>query len=190
MAKETKTEAVTGERIYTIPLRKEWLKATRNKRGSRAVSTLRNFLFRHMKAGDVKISQRLNEKIWVRGIQKPPSKIKIKASMKDDVVTARLPEEMVIEKDDGKKGKIEGLKDRLMDARSGALKPGAGQGPEPEPAKQATLSKEETVLETEATEKKEPEPASEPKPEAKKETEKKGTGAKSGAKPKKGKDKK
>jgi len=143
MARDKKEVAEGAERIYTIPLRKEWLKAARNKRGSRAVSTVKNFLFRHMNAGDVKISQRLNEKIWVRGIQKPPAKIKIKAKINEEgVVTARLPEEMIVEQDEKKKGRFEQIAERVADARMGK-RPSA---PEAEPKKQATLSKEETTL--------------------------------------------
>jgi len=169
MAKE-KSKEPTGERIYTVPLRKEWLKAPRNKRGSRAVSTLKHFLFRHMKAADVKISQRLNEAIWTRGIQKPPAKIKTKTSIDaEGIVTVRLPEEMVIAKKEKTGGAIGGLKDRLMQARAGGFK-AAAPGPEPGQQKQAVLAKEETTMEKEPgkkeIKKQEPEKG-EPEPDVK-----------------------
>lgn len=101
------------ERVYNIPLRREWLKQTSVQRANRAVSAIQGFLFRHMKATEVKISPKLNEKIWEHGVHRPPAKIRIKAR-KDDkgIVTARLPEEIELEKKDEKKGRLDALKER------------------------------------------------------------------------------
>ena len=72
------------EKIYTIPLRREFLKAPRYKRSKRAVSAIRNFLMRHMKAEEVKIGSYLNLEIFKHGRNNPPGKIKVRA-VKDKV---------------------------------------------------------------------------------------------------------
>ena len=59
------------ERIYTIPLRNV----------PRAIREVRNFLIKHMKVEHIVIDASINEKIWERGIQKIPSKIKVKATV-------------------------------------------------------------------------------------------------------------
>jgi len=130
-----KTEQQTGERIYTIPLRREWIKAPRNKRGNRAVSAVRAFLIRHMHASDARLSQRLNETIWTRGIQKPPSKVKVKVNMQETIAIARLPEELVLEKE---KKEAKGLKERIAEAR--------GKGEESQIKESAGLGKSETAV--------------------------------------------
>ena len=52
------------ERTYTIPLRREWLKAPRYKRAKRAIAAVRTFLERHMKSEDIRIGTHLNLEIW------------------------------------------------------------------------------------------------------------------------------
>ncbi len=83
------------ERILNIPLRAT--KAVpRTKRAKRAISEIREHVMRHLKAdeGDVWIDGALNEKIWSRGIQKPPSKIRVKAiKFEDGLVEVSLAEE-------------------------------------------------------------------------------------------------
>jgi large subunit ribosomal protein L31e len=73
------------ERVYTIPLR-EVKTAPRWKRSKRAVDEVRKYLARHMKTSveDVKIASDLNEAIWARGGQKPPSRVRVKAVKFDD----------------------------------------------------------------------------------------------------------
>jgi large subunit ribosomal protein L31e len=47
-----------------------------------------------MKSEDVKIDQGINEKVWSRGAEKPPSKIRIRAmKMEDGQVQAELAPE-------------------------------------------------------------------------------------------------
>ncbi|MEM3147569.1 MAG: 50S ribosomal protein L31e [Candidatus Jordarchaeales archaeon] len=65
-------------RIYTIPLKKAYY-VPRYKRTEKAIRLIREFILRHMKAERVVILQRLNEKVWSRGDQKPPRRIKVKA---------------------------------------------------------------------------------------------------------------
>ena len=86
-AEEVKPEIV-DERIYTIPLGRAWV-TPRRKRAPRAVRLVRGFVERHMKvgaategegeAGRLVISNEVNEKIWSRGIQKPPRRIRVRA---------------------------------------------------------------------------------------------------------------
>lgn len=66
------------ERVYVIPL-KEVKNVPRTIRSPRAIRYVKEFIKRHMKTDDVKIDASLNEKIWERGIQKIPPKIKVKA---------------------------------------------------------------------------------------------------------------
>ena len=64
------------ERVYTINLRKAFDKP-RKKRSKRAVTLVREFIQKHMKSIDVKISNTLNNYIWKTS--KPPRKVKVKA---------------------------------------------------------------------------------------------------------------
>lgn len=68
------------ERTYTIPLRKEYQKAPIYKRTKKAVAALRQFLQRHMKSESIKLGSALNQKLWQRGIRKPPHKVKVTAT--------------------------------------------------------------------------------------------------------------
>lgn len=96
------------ERIYIIPLRKEWEKVPRYRRAKKAVKAVREFLVRHMKLYDrdlrkVKIGRWLNMYLWQRGIKKPPVRVKVKA-VKDDsgivrVELADLPKKALREKE-------------------------------------------------------------------------------------------
>lgn len=89
MAKEKSEPKIVMERIYTIPLREEWLKTAKYKRAKKAITAIRNFLARHMKIYDgdlnkIKIDGWINRAVWIRGIKHPPHKITIKAVKYDD----------------------------------------------------------------------------------------------------------
>lgn len=89
------------ERIYTIPLRKEFLKAPKYKRTSKSVKAVRKFLKKHMKSDNIKLGKYLNLELWQHGRKNPPSKIQVKVTKEDDVVKAELinaPEEKIEEK--------------------------------------------------------------------------------------------
>jgi ribosomal protein L31E len=90
--KETKSEAKI-ERVYNVPLRKEWLKAPMYKRAKKAGKALKEFLAHHMKVDikNVKVGSFANHKIWERGIRFPPHHIKVNV-VKDEkgIVTAEL----------------------------------------------------------------------------------------------------
>jgi len=71
------------ERVYVIPLRKV-KNVPRTIRSPRAVRYVKEFIKQHMKADEIKIDASVNEKIWERGIQKIPPKIKVKAVEEED----------------------------------------------------------------------------------------------------------
>ena len=73
------------ERVITVPLKATKM-APRSRRAKRAVKEVREFIARHMKAEEDKvwIDTKLNEKLWERGIQNPPSRITVKATKFDD----------------------------------------------------------------------------------------------------------
>lgn len=80
------------ERIYTVPLSKA-KKTVRYKRTPRAVKVLREFIARHMKSEKVKLGADVNERLWGRGVKKPPARIRVKAVKQDDgTVTVSLAE--------------------------------------------------------------------------------------------------
>jgi large subunit ribosomal protein L31e len=97
---------IVEERIYTVPLQKALVRPPK-KRAPRAISLLKAFIVRHMKlnmhvSGDedeeqelpqLVISKEVNEKIWGKGIEKPPRRIKVRAAKdKDGNVTVYLAE--------------------------------------------------------------------------------------------------
>jgi len=61
-----------------VNLRDLWT-GPKDKRAPKAVRTLREFVKRHMKVDNVKVSNEINQEIWARSIQKPPRKLKIRA---------------------------------------------------------------------------------------------------------------
>lgn len=103
--KEAEEEEIVLERIYTVPLGKAWIMPPR-KRTPRAMRMLRAFVTKHMKLEAKKegeedgeepatlvITSEVNEKLWERGIEKPPRKIRIRATKDDEGnVTVHLAE--------------------------------------------------------------------------------------------------
>lgn len=99
-------EEIVEERIYTVPLGKAWIMPP-NKRAPRAVRMLKGFITKHMKlnvhkeaegeeeeeAPTLTIDNEVNERIWGRGIQKPPRKLRVRAAKdKEGNVTVYLAE--------------------------------------------------------------------------------------------------
>ena len=78
-----KEEEIIDERIYVIPLAKA-RKGPRNKWAKKSIRFLREFMDRHFKPESLVISQEVNEKIWERGIQKPPRKLKVRVTKNID----------------------------------------------------------------------------------------------------------
>ena len=86
-------EEIIDERIYTVPLRKAYWTGSRLRRANRAIRILRKFVERHMKPDELVIQPEVNEKIWERGIQKPPRRVRIRATKNaDDLVRVYLAE--------------------------------------------------------------------------------------------------
>lgn len=101
---EKPKEEIVEERIYTIPLSKAWIGPPR-KRAPRAMRIIKSFLIKHMKLekreeGEEEeapkrliISNEVNEKVWSRGIEKPPRKVRVRAAKdKEGNVTVYLAE--------------------------------------------------------------------------------------------------
>lgn len=90
--REEIAEEIVEERIYTIPLRRAWI-SPRNKRTPRAVRLVKTFIQRHMKPDTLVMSNEVNERLWSRGIQKPPRKIRVRAVRdREGTVTLYLAE--------------------------------------------------------------------------------------------------
>lgn len=86
MAKKKKTEEkkIVLDRVYNVPLRKEFLKSAGYKRSKKAMRALREFLVKHMKSDKIKIGRYANMKIWEHGIKNPPHHIKISAKKDEE----------------------------------------------------------------------------------------------------------
>src|SRR3989344_1876448 len=67
------------ERLYTIPLRREFQKVANYKRTSKAMRAIRQFIQKHMKCENVLIGKELNLELWKNGRKNPPPRIKVKA---------------------------------------------------------------------------------------------------------------
>lgn len=72
------------ERTYNVPLRKGFIKKAMYKKTKKAVSTLREFLAKHMKSDKILIGKNLNEHLWKHGIKNPPHHVKITVIKEDD----------------------------------------------------------------------------------------------------------
>ncbi|MCK4369445.1 MAG: 60S ribosomal protein L31 [Candidatus Lokiarchaeota archaeon] len=80
---EEPKEEIIDERIYIIPLAKA-RKGPRNKRAKKAIRYLKEYMTRHFKPESLVITQEVNQAIWQRGIQKPPRKLKVRATKNID----------------------------------------------------------------------------------------------------------
>ena len=103
--RKKKEEEIVEERTYTIPLQKALIRPPK-KRAPRAMQLIKIFITKHMKLAvtvsedeeeeelpQLIVSQEVNEKIWDRGIEKPPRKIRVRAAKdKDGNVTVYLAE--------------------------------------------------------------------------------------------------
>ncbi|MBI2208000.1 60S ribosomal protein L31 [Candidatus Woesearchaeota archaeon] len=82
MAKKETAKNVL-ERVYNVPLRKEYMKAPNWKRTPKAVKALRQFISKHMKSENVVIGKYANQLLWKNGIKNPPHHVRVNA-VKDD----------------------------------------------------------------------------------------------------------
>lgn len=95
-------EEIEEEKFYTIPLSKAGIRPP-NKRAPKAIKIIRAFVRRHMKIRPINseddeeeklvILNEVNEKIWSRGIEKPPRKIRVRVTKdKDGQINVHLAE--------------------------------------------------------------------------------------------------
>tara|TARA_Y100000310_G_C20236045_1_gene602437 strand:- start:188 stop:553 length:366 start_codon:yes stop_codon:yes gene_type:complete len=86
-----KVEEKLLERVYNIPLRKEFRKVARWKKTKKATKALKEYLQKHMKSDDVRLSKEINEELWKHGIKNPPHHVKVNVTKdKEGVVKAEL----------------------------------------------------------------------------------------------------
>jgi len=78
------------ERVYTVPLSCV-KRVPKNQRARRAVKELRSFMKKHMKSDRIWIDNRVNTLLWSRGAEKPPSKIRVKATKFEDELVEVVP---------------------------------------------------------------------------------------------------
>jgi large subunit ribosomal protein L31e len=81
---EEEEEEIIDERIYNVPLRKAYWTGSRLRRANRSVRILKKFVERHMKPEELLIQPEVNELIWSRGMEKPPRRIRIRATKNDE----------------------------------------------------------------------------------------------------------
>jgi large subunit ribosomal protein L31e len=97
-------EEIVEEKIYTVPLGRCWI-APSDRRARSAMQIIRGFVVKHMKLekraeGEEEeepkrlvISNEVNERVWGRGAEKPPRRIRIRAAKdKEGNVTVYLAE--------------------------------------------------------------------------------------------------
>lgn len=145
-----KDDLVGIEREYIIPLRNKWKNVPRYKRANKAIKAIKEFIARHMKIYDrdlkkIKIDKFLNEVIWLRGIKKPPKKIKVKATKESDkeiikVELSEIPEKLKFKK----------LREEKRERKAETPKKKAKEEEKPEEVKE-----EKEEIEKKATEEKE-----------------------------------
>jgi large subunit ribosomal protein L31e len=94
--RKKKEEEIVEERFYTIPLSRALVRPPK-KRAPRAMQLIKIFVTKHMKMSmkvseeeeeeelpQLVISKEVNEKVWDRGIEKPPRKIKTRVTKDRD----------------------------------------------------------------------------------------------------------
>ncbi|MCD6434370.1 MAG: 60S ribosomal protein L31 [Candidatus Diapherotrites archaeon] len=106
MAKEKK-EVVE----YIVPLKKAY-NAPRSKRAKKAKNLLKKFIVKHFRTKNIKISPKLNEIIFARGIEKPPRKIAVKVLLKDNIANVYSAAEKI---EVAKEKKVEEKKEKVKE---------------------------------------------------------------------------
>ncbi|KUH33244.1 50S ribosomal protein L31 [Thermococcus celericrescens] len=72
------------EVIFVVPIKKIKKRVPRWKRAPRAAKFVREWIARHAKADEVVIGTDVNEKLWERGAQKPPNKLRVKVIVEEE----------------------------------------------------------------------------------------------------------
>ena len=101
--KKEEEEEIVEEKTYTIPLGKALIMPPR-RRAPRAMRMIKAYVMKNMKIPSraeeedeeppkLTITEQVNERVWDRGIEKPPRKIRVRATKdKDGNVTVHLAE--------------------------------------------------------------------------------------------------
>lgn len=76
--------------IITLNLRQELVKTPSWKRSKTAVRLLRNLLKRRLRSDKIKLSKKLNEAVWHRGIKNPPTKLRLKVMKEGEFFKVEL----------------------------------------------------------------------------------------------------
>lgn len=149
MAEKKKETKRALERVYVVPLRREFQKAPKYKRAKKAVNALRSFISKHMKSDDVKIGRYLNLELWKNGIRNPPHHVKVNAVKYDDgkVIVELFGKVIEEPKKEVKEKKKEGEKKETKEKKEEKAK---GKKAEKTEAKKAE-KKEESKLEEAAS---------------------------------------
>jgi len=92
---KNKEEKIELQREYVVPMRRGFLKVPCYKKANKAITTLKEFIAKHMKVENrdlnkVKLNIYLNNEIWSRGIKNPLHKIKVKAIKRAGIVYVEL----------------------------------------------------------------------------------------------------
>jgi large subunit ribosomal protein L31e len=92
------------ERVFTIPLTVTKI-VPKTKRAPRAIKEIKEYIRKHMMdknseedeekdKKEIWLDYKLNELIWSRGIEHPPSRVRVKAiRFEDGLIEVSLPEE-------------------------------------------------------------------------------------------------
>ena len=108
---------MADEKIYTVPLRRGFLKAKNYDRARKSVVVLKTFLKKHTKK-DVKIGKYLNLELWKRGRKHPPGKVKIRVEGEEDNIIAELIDAPREEKVEKKEDKISIKKPKILGGKT------------------------------------------------------------------------
>ncbi|MEK6869525.1 MAG: 50S ribosomal protein L31e [Nanoarchaeota archaeon] len=158
MAKKEETAKTVLERVYNVPLRREYMKVTSWRRAKKAVNALRQFIAKHMKSDNIILGKYVNKELWKHGIKNPPHHVKISAK-KDDkgkvmVELAELPAKAKRELEKQEKSKKDKTKKEEAKAKE-AKKEEAGKKVVEAEFEEAKKEKEEKAKEIEKEEIKE-----------------------------------
>ncbi len=87
---------MANEKTMIVPLSNA-RKHARPNRTQKALTELRRQLFKHYrkKPAQIRLSQGVNEAVWGRGREKPPSKLEIKTVLEDDLLRVYLAGEKI-----------------------------------------------------------------------------------------------
>lgn len=157
---------MADEKIFTIPLRKEFHKVPTWSKAKKAVKATRAFLIKHTKAENVLLGKYLHEKLMEHGRQNPPHHVTVRVwkdgeKTKAELVDAPREEKKVEEKTPA----VKGAKPEEKKITEAAV-------PKAEVQKEKEDEEKKNVLEHEKVERKEHHPLEEGKPEDKKVMEK------------------